>query len=177
MLCMLSVNESSKCPNVWFQVKLMLWHACLHYRGPQIDRIYSIIGFTPGFVVFLSLASYGSRRISTTNELRLISWIIPYQYQLQYIFSGCDLDSPRKPGPKGEQTPVIDGQTPLHLASSWGLERVVQTLLEFNAQINIQVGVVAYTITLFRALPKAARQLANLINGELQNTCCKMFWG
>ncbi|CAJ0924439.1 unnamed protein product [Ranitomeya imitator] len=52
---------------------------------------------------------------------------------------GCDVNSPRKPGPNGEgEEEARDGQTPLHLAASWGLEEVVQCLLEFGANVNAQ---------------------------------------
>uniref|UniRef100_H3AEJ0 Ankyrin repeat and FYVE domain containing 1 n=1 Tax=Latimeria chalumnae TaxID=7897 RepID=H3AEJ0_LATCH len=55
------------------------------------------------------------------------------------IRSGCDVNSPRKPGPNGEgDEEARDGQTPLHLASCWGLEEVVQCLLEFGANVNAQ---------------------------------------
>lgn len=55
--------------------------------------------------------------------------------------SGCDVNSPRRPGPNGEgDEEARDGQTPLHLASNWGLEDVVQCLLEFGANVNAQVG-------------------------------------
>ncbi|XP_066551312.1 rabankyrin-5 isoform X2 [Amia ocellicauda] len=55
------------------------------------------------------------------------------------IRSGCDVNSPRKPGPNGEgDEEAHDGQTPLHLAASWGLEEVVQCLLEFGANVNAQ---------------------------------------
>lgn len=55
------------------------------------------------------------------------------------IRSNCDLNSPRKPGPNGAgEEEAHDGLTPLHMACSWGLETVVQTLLEFGANVNIQ---------------------------------------
>lgn len=53
------------------------------------------------------------------------------------IRSGCDVDCTRKPSPDGEgDEEAYDGQTPLHLACTWGLERVVQSLLEFGANVN-----------------------------------------
>ncbi|CAB1316853.1 unnamed protein product [Coregonus sp. 'balchen'] len=55
------------------------------------------------------------------------------------IRSGCDVNSPRRPGPSGEGgEEARDGQSPLHLAASWGLEEVVQCLLEFGANVNTQ---------------------------------------
>uniref|UniRef100_A0A672L1J6 Zinc finger ZZ-type and EF-hand domain containing 1 n=1 Tax=Sinocyclocheilus grahami TaxID=75366 RepID=A0A672L1J6_SINGR len=55
------------------------------------------------------------------------------------IRSGCDVNSPRRPGPNGEGDEVArDGQSPLHLAASWGLEEVAQCLLEFGANVNAQ---------------------------------------
>ncbi|KAJ7997343.1 hypothetical protein DPEC_G00228000 [Dallia pectoralis] len=55
------------------------------------------------------------------------------------IRSGCDVNSPRRPGLNGEgDEEARDGQSPLHLASSWGLEEVVQCLLEFGANVNTQ---------------------------------------
>uniref|UniRef100_A0A8C8IH30 Ankyrin repeat and FYVE domain containing 1 n=1 Tax=Oncorhynchus tshawytscha TaxID=74940 RepID=A0A8C8IH30_ONCTS len=55
------------------------------------------------------------------------------------IRSGCDVNSPRRPGPNGEGgEEARDGQSPLHLAGSWGLEEVVQCLLEFGANVNTQ---------------------------------------
>lgn len=56
-------------------------------------------------------------------------------------FSGCDVNSPRQPGANGEgEEEARDGQTPLHLAASWGLEETIQCLLEFGANVNAQVG-------------------------------------
>lgn len=55
------------------------------------------------------------------------------------IRSHCDLNSPRKPSPNGAgEEEAHDGLTPLHMACSWGLESVVQTLLEFGANVNTQ---------------------------------------
>jgi len=34
-----------------------------------------------------------------------------------------------------------DGQGPCHLAAAWGLDSVLETLLEYNADINAQVYV------------------------------------
>lgn len=63
------------------------------------------------------------------------------------VYSGCDVNSPRKPGPNGEgDEEARDGQTPLHLASSWGLEEVVQCLLEFAANVNAQVSLVTWLV-------------------------------
>lgn len=61
--------------------------------------------------------------------------------------SGCDVNSCRRPGPNGEgDEEARDGQTPLHLASTWGLEEVVQCLLEFGANVNAQVSPVGYSM-------------------------------
>eukprot|EP00070_Physeter_catodon_P018709 XP_023978531.1 LOW QUALITY PROTEIN: rabankyrin-5-like [Physeter catodon] len=55
------------------------------------------------------------------------------------ICSGCDVNSPRQPGANGEgEEEARDGQTPLHLAASWGLEETIQCLLEFGATVNAQ---------------------------------------
>ncbi|XP_068939356.1 rabankyrin-5 [Petaurus breviceps papuanus] len=55
------------------------------------------------------------------------------------IRSGCDVNSPRQPGANGEgEEEARDGQTPLHLAASWGLEETVQCLLEFGANVSVQ---------------------------------------
>ncbi|KAJ8783812.1 hypothetical protein J1605_008855 [Eschrichtius robustus] len=55
------------------------------------------------------------------------------------IRSGCDVNSPRQPGANGEgEEEARDGQTPLHLAASWGLEETIQCLLEFGANVNAQ---------------------------------------
>uniref|UniRef100_T1J2P3 BTB domain-containing protein n=1 Tax=Strigamia maritima TaxID=126957 RepID=T1J2P3_STRMM len=53
------------------------------------------------------------------------------------IRSNCDVDTPRRPGLDGRGgDEANDLQTPLHLASAWGLDTVVQTLLEQNANVN-----------------------------------------
>ncbi|KFM79602.1 Ankyrin repeat and FYVE domain-containing protein 1, partial [Stegodyphus mimosarum] len=55
------------------------------------------------------------------------------------IRSGCDMDSPRRPSPEGHgEEEAFDGQGPLHLACTWGLEQVVQTLIEHGADVNLQ---------------------------------------
>lgn len=61
---------------------------------------------------------------------------------INYIFSGCDMDSPRRPSPEGRgEEEAFDGQGALHLAAAWGLELVVQTLIEHGADVNLQVDV------------------------------------
>ncbi|XP_017884422.1 rabankyrin-5 [Ceratina calcarata] len=53
------------------------------------------------------------------------------------IRSGCDLNTPRKPGPNGSGgEEARDECTPLHLCCQWGLEQVVQTLIEHGANVN-----------------------------------------
>ncbi|XP_044260908.1 rabankyrin-5 [Tribolium madens] len=53
------------------------------------------------------------------------------------IQSGCDLDSPRMPGPNGEGgDEARDKAAPLHLCCQWGLETVVRTLIEHRANVN-----------------------------------------
>ncbi|XP_057341018.1 rabankyrin-5 [Microplitis mediator] len=53
------------------------------------------------------------------------------------IRSGCDLNATRKPGPNGEGgDEARDNCTPLHLCCQWGLEQVVQTLVEHGANVN-----------------------------------------
>ncbi|PSN52924.1 hypothetical protein C0J52_03016 [Blattella germanica] len=55
------------------------------------------------------------------------------------IQSGCDLNSPRRPGPGGRGADEAKDQaSPLHLCCQWGLETVVQTLVEHGAAINIR---------------------------------------
>ncbi|XP_064612506.1 rabankyrin-5-like [Liolophura sinensis] len=55
------------------------------------------------------------------------------------IRSGCDKNSPRRPGPNGEGgEEATDGQSPLHLSCAWGLEQVVQCLMEHGADVNAQ---------------------------------------
>ena len=48
------------------------------------------------------------------------------------IRSGCDVNSPRRPGPDGDN----EMSTPLHMCATWGLENVTMTLLEHGADIN-----------------------------------------
>ncbi|CAG5076747.1 Similar to Ankfy1: Rabankyrin-5 (Mus musculus) [Cotesia congregata] len=53
------------------------------------------------------------------------------------IRSGCDLNATRKLGPNGEGgDEARDNCTPLHLCCQWGLEQVVQTLVEHGANVN-----------------------------------------
>ncbi|XP_015593022.1 rabankyrin-5 isoform X2 [Cephus cinctus] len=53
------------------------------------------------------------------------------------IRSGCSLNTPRRPGPDGSGgEEARDNCTPLHLCCQWGLEQVVQTLVEHGANVN-----------------------------------------
>ena len=53
----------------------------------------------------------------------------------------CDVNSPRMPGPNGEgDDEARDNQGPLHRACEWGLEPVVQCLVEHQADVNAKVG-------------------------------------
>lgn len=53
------------------------------------------------------------------------------------IKSGCDLDTPRQPGPNGEGgDEAKDKASPMHLCSQWGLVRVLQTLIDHGANVN-----------------------------------------
>uniref|UniRef100_A0A914XLN2 Ankyrin repeat and FYVE domain containing 1 n=2 Tax=Plectus sambesii TaxID=2011161 RepID=A0A914XLN2_9BILA len=55
------------------------------------------------------------------------------------IRSMCDVNAVRRPGPNGQVgSEANDKQTPLHLASSWGLEDTVAALIEMNANVNAQ---------------------------------------
>ena len=55
------------------------------------------------------------------------------------VRAGCDLNSPRRPGPGGTGAEEArDGQAALHLATQWGQESVVTTLIEHGADINLQ---------------------------------------
>jgi ankyrin repeat protein len=55
------------------------------------------------------------------------------------IKSGCDINSARRPGLNGEKPDESkDGMTPLHLACSWGQEKVVATLVEYKCNLNVQ---------------------------------------
>lgn len=58
-----------------------------------------------------------------------------------FVVSGCDLDSPRRPGPGGRGgEEARDEQSPLHLCCQWGLETVVQTLIEHGANVNAKLS-------------------------------------
>ncbi|CAB0036140.1 unnamed protein product [Trichogramma brassicae] len=59
-------------------------------------------------------------------------------YAIFLIKSGCDLNSPRRPPASGEEggEEARDECTPLHLCCQWGLEQVVQTLIEHGANVN-----------------------------------------
>lgn len=55
------------------------------------------------------------------------------------IKSGCNVDGSRRPGPDGRGgEEARDMQTPLHMACAWGLESVVQILVEYKANVNAQ---------------------------------------
>ena len=56
------------------------------------------------------------------------------------IRSGCDMNSSRREGPGGEGgEEARDGQAALHLATQWGQEMVVTTLIEHGADIKSQL--------------------------------------
>ncbi|XP_046839530.1 rabankyrin-5-like isoform X2 [Xenia sp. Carnegie-2017] len=51
----------------------------------------------------------------------------------------CDINSPRRPAPDGTGgVEAWDGLTPLHLACMSGLDKIVQSLVQENANVNIQ---------------------------------------
>lgn len=53
------------------------------------------------------------------------------------IRSGCDLDSPRQPGPQGQGgDEAKDKASPLHLCCQWGLRNVLHTLIDHGANVN-----------------------------------------
>ncbi|XP_033163555.1 rabankyrin-5 isoform X2 [Drosophila mauritiana] len=54
------------------------------------------------------------------------------------IQSQCDLDSARQPGPNGEGgDEAQDEASPLHLCCHWGQTKVVQTLIDHGANVNV----------------------------------------
>lgn len=53
------------------------------------------------------------------------------------IRAGCDIHCCRVPGPNGEGSDDCDRQTPLHMACSWGMAMVVETLLEHSVDPNM----------------------------------------
>ncbi|CAF1239781.1 unnamed protein product, partial [Didymodactylos carnosus] len=81
------------------------------------------------------------------------------------IKSGCDINTARQPGVNGE-TPdeAKDLQTPLHLACTWGLEKVCQTLIDHHADINkkdaegntpLHVAIINQHVAIIKLLIKA----------------------
>ena len=66
--------------------------------------------------------------------------------KLVFVVSGCDVDSPRRPGPNGGGGDEARDQcSPLHLCCTWGLENTVTTLLEHGAYINCKVSLISNT--------------------------------
>lgn len=54
------------------------------------------------------------------------------------IQSQCDLDSSRQPGPNGEGgDEAQDKASPLHLCCHWGQTKVLQTLIDHGANVNL----------------------------------------
>ncbi|KAH8379366.1 hypothetical protein KR009_004439, partial [Drosophila setifemur] len=54
------------------------------------------------------------------------------------IRSQCDLDSARQPGPNGEGgDEAQEKASPLHLCCQWGLTKVLQTLIDHGANVNV----------------------------------------
>ncbi|XP_027194970.2 rabankyrin-5 [Dermatophagoides pteronyssinus] len=53
------------------------------------------------------------------------------------IQSGCDIHAIRKPGTDGQGKEDCDGQTPLHMACSWGMAEVVETLINLEVDANL----------------------------------------
>lgn len=52
----------------------------------------------------------------------------------------CDLNASRKLGPDGQGGEVAnDMASPIHLCCQWGLEEVVQALMEHGAEVNAKV--------------------------------------
>lgn len=66
------------------------------------------------------------RAIDENNELAAVF----------LIRSGCDLDSPRQNGLDGPTETSATKESPLHLCCQWGLTRVLQTLIEHQANVN-----------------------------------------
>ncbi|XP_025829118.1 rabankyrin-5, partial [Agrilus planipennis] len=53
------------------------------------------------------------------------------------IQSGCDLDSPQLPGPNGAGAEIAkEKASPLHMCCQWGLQTVIQALIEHGANID-----------------------------------------
>lgn len=52
------------------------------------------------------------------------------------IKAGCDIDSPRQPGMDGPSEVSLRKDAPLHMAARMGLTKILQTLIEFGANVN-----------------------------------------
>lgn len=76
---------------------------------------------------YINVNNLNSRAIDENKE----------QIAIFLIQSGCDLDCYRLPGPNGEGgDEARDRASPLHLCCQWGLDSVVQTLVEHGANVN-----------------------------------------
>lgn len=53
------------------------------------------------------------------------------------IRSGCDMDSPRQASADGGGDEAKDKASPLHLCCQWGLTKVLQTLIDHGANVNV----------------------------------------
>ncbi|KAI5696304.1 hypothetical protein M8J75_011158 [Diaphorina citri] len=121
-LCKRGVDMSTGCP---------LWSS-LEYGTENIARVlvrYGVDTDDWGEGPDGCLQTLLHRAIDENNE----------SAALFLIQSGCDLSSPRRPGPGGKGgDEARDNQGPLHLCCQWGLENVVSSLMEHGAPLNSQ---------------------------------------